>query len=365
MAIVPIEVVEVGDVARADVARAITMANSLQDSFVFVHLSQDEGSSIRQHAYRKLLAHDFLDRMEEARTTMRGYHPFLIAFVDAPMDGKKYANLFASARAEKGLAVVTTAHVADVILPGDRLVAYVLYYLARYALGFMCPHLRGHEEDRQCVFDRKAHKAQLLESMRRRPLCDSCRTTLLGSNSSLSPVQLEALDSLFERAGVLLEMDPPSGRSRPTAFIGSSVEGLNVARRLQSLLEHELDAVVWDQGTVFGLGDSTLEALESAVRTYDFGIFVCTPDDKGERRGETLVMARDNVLFELGMFVGRLTRRRAYIVYPRGCGIALPSDLKGITAATYDLSKSNLDARLGPAAEKVRAAVLRELGPSE
>ena len=40
--------------------------------------------------------------------------------------------------------------------------------------------------------------------------------------------------------------------SRPLMFIGSSTEGLSVARALQAELEHDVDAKVWDQG-VFGL----------------------------------------------------------------------------------------------------------------
>ena len=48
------------------------------------------------------------------------------------MDGQKFSNLFGSHRAEDGLAVATTANVADIIVPGDRMVAYILYYLARY-----------------------------------------------------------------------------------------------------------------------------------------------------------------------------------------------------------------------------------------
>jgi predicted nucleotide-binding protein len=49
--------------------------------------------------------------------------------------------------------------------------------------------------------------------------------------------------------------------SRPQMFIGSSTEGLPVARALQAELENDVDAKVWDQG-VFGLSDSSLEALE-------------------------------------------------------------------------------------------------------
>jgi len=82
-------------------------------------------------------------------------------------------------------------------------------------------------------------------------------------------------------------------------FIGSSREGIEIANKLQELLAEDFSVVVWNQGTVFGLGDSTLEALEAAILEYQFGIFVFTPDDELHSRGKTKTVARDNVLFEL------------------------------------------------------------------
>jgi predicted nucleotide-binding protein len=93
-------------------------------------------------------------------------------------------------------------------------------------------------------------------------------------------------------------------------FIGSSSQGLNVANDVQSLLHREFLVEVWNQGTIFGLGNATLEDLEAAVLAYDFGIFVFTPDDRLDARGHVRTVARDNVLFEFGLFVGKLTRRR-------------------------------------------------------
>jgi predicted nucleotide-binding protein len=61
-------------------------------------------------------------------------------------------------------------------------------------------------------------------------------------------------------------------------FIGSSTEGLEVARLLQAELEHDVDGTVWSQG-VFGLSQSGLEALEAKARTFDFAALVLTPDD--------------------------------------------------------------------------------------
>ena len=355
----PIEIVEVGDVPREDIARAITVANAKQKDFEFIHMSYSDSQELRQHAYRRVNVADFLDTMDAYRRRLRGYHPYLITFVDSFLDGKRVANLFGSHRAESGLAVVTTCNIPDIIVPGDKMVAYVLYYMARYALSFVYPSHKVHQANRKCVFDAKVEKRVLLESMNDRPLCDECRKTLLSPDSLLSPSQLDSLTTLIAESGRLLKQDSEPKKSRPTAFIGSSVEGLDIARKLQELLQSDLAAVVWDQGKTFGLGDATLESLAKAVLEYDFGIFVFTPDDELHTRGQTKNVARDNVIFELGLFAGKLTRHRALVVHPRGKAIALPSDLKGITTATYDGTLDNLAAALGPACQPIREAVRR------
>jgi predicted nucleotide-binding protein len=75
----------------------------------------------------------------------------------------------------------------------------------------------------------------------------------------------------------LSTVSPTKRRSRPSVFVGSSTEGLRIAQALQSLLDRDFDVIIWDQSEVFGLGRVTIEALESAVSKYDFGIFVFCP----------------------------------------------------------------------------------------
>jgi len=66
--------------------------------------------------------------------------------------------------------------------------------------------------------------------------------------------------------------------------------------------------------------------------------------------------ARDNVLFELGLFMGTLGRENTFIVCSRD--VHLPSDLAGITPAYYDITdKSNFEANLGPVCTKLEIAM--------
>jgi len=68
-------------------------------------------------------------------------------------------------------------------------------------------------------------------------------------------------------------------RSRPSVFVGSSTEGLKIAKALQVLLDHACEATIWSQG-VFGLSQGTLESLVHALDQFDYAALVLTADDQ-------------------------------------------------------------------------------------
>ena len=52
---------------------------------------------------------------------------------------------------------------------------------------------------------------------------------------------------------------------------------------------------------------------------------------------------RDNVYFELGLFMGSIGPERCFIVMPRNEAFHLPSDLAGITPVDYNSSRTDGD----------------------
>src|SRR5258705_7480494 len=123
-------------------------------------------------------------------------------------------------------------------------------------------------------------------------------------------------------------------------FVGSSVEGLAVAYAVQQNLEHKAEVTVWDQG-IFYLSKSALDSLIQALDRFDFGIFIFNADDILTMRGDENRTVRDNVVFELGLFVGRLGQDRSFILMPHGQDdFHLPTDLIGMTPGTYQADRS-------------------------
>lgn len=145
--------------------------------------------------------------------------------------------------------------------------------------------------------------------------------------------------------------------SRPSLFIGSSSEGLSVAKAMQINLDNVCDVEIWHQGT-FGLSGGTLQSLLLAVKRFDFAALVLTPDDLIESRGQQSNSARDNVLFELGLFMGSLGQEQTFVVFNRSANLKLPSDLAGVTMATYNIhSSGNLTSSLGAASSQIEEAI--------
>jgi CAP12/Pycsar effector protein, TIR domain len=149
---------------------------------------------------------------------------------------------------------------------------------------------------------------------------------------------------------------------KPSLFIGSSTEGLDFARAVRTSLSDVAETALWNDG-VFSLGRTFIESLISAVSRFDFAALVLTPDDRMVVRNDQTLGPRDNIVFELGLFMGRLGRERTFIVRPGSGDLKIPSDLAGVSVASFDWPRSdgNHRAALGPACDLMREAI-RDLG---
>lgn len=153
---------------------------------------------------------------------------------------------------------------------------------------------------------------------------------------------------------------------KPKLFVGSSVEGLKVAYGVQANLQRYAEVTVWDQN-VFKLSRNTMESLIAILDKSDFAIFVLSPDDVALIREKQRTTARDNVIFELGLFIGRLNRERTFFLVPHDQqDFHLPTDLVGMTPGTFENDREieNWQAATAVACESIRT-VLKNWAPSD
>lgn len=163
---------------------------------------------------------------------------------------------------------------------------------------------------------------------------------------------------LFERNRLVKPI-----HARVRIFIICSVEALSVARLIHNGLQHDpFDVIIWSEG-VFKVTNYTLETLEGEVDQADFAIAIAHGDDIAEIREKEWPVPRDNVIFELGLFMGRLGRARAILMEPRDDKVKLPSDFAGVTTIGYRYVPGKDEAsHVAPAVNALRTHI-QTLGP--
>lgn len=147
----------------------------------------------------------------------------------------------------------------------------------------------------------------------------------------------------------------------PRVFIASSSEQMAVARNIAQVLCEQamLDVRVWDQ--LFEFSATYIESLESELDRADFAVVVLTGDDAANVRAVSTVLPRDNVLFELGLFIGRLGRPRCFFFVDAASGTQIASDLSGVKAVSYHPDQLPPDPRK-PTLHLQATQVARQMG---
>lgn len=167
------------------------------------------------------------------------------------------------------------------------------------------------------------------------------------------------------------------GRIRErSVFIGCSSQGLKHAEALKNEIDSELkrqgsdiECMLWNEEDLFELSYTTIENLVEIAKTLKgngFAVMLLTPDDKvvinkGVGNEKDSFAARDNVIFELGFFMGVLGRERVYCVYPENKALRIPSDWNGVTNAQYHYVKTqrtHIQNKMIEPAKKIVNAIL-------
>lgn len=145
-------------------------------------------------------------------------------------------------------------------------------------------------------------------------------------------------------------------------FISSSSENLDIAYAVQeNFEEYGFHPTVWTQNMI-KLSDTIIESLISSLSDFDYAIFIFNPSDITNIRDKTVNTVRDNVIFELGLFIGSLGRESCFFITPKNIkNLHLPTDLLGVIPATYDNHRENKVASLGPACNRIQNIIKLQL----
>jgi hypothetical protein len=127
---------------------------------------------------------------------------------------------------------------------------------------------------------------------------------------------------------------------QPRIFIGSSSESIKIANACNVALDHVSEPTTWPYA-FDRAGTDALSSLITKAKNSDFALFIFSPDDINIMRDKSQPTVRDNVLFELGLFIGALGKERCFILRPRGEELYIASDLTGIN--TYEFNANRQD----------------------
>ena len=157
--------------------------------------------------------------------------------------------------------------------------------------------------------------------------------------------------------------------TKPRVFIGSSAESLPELRIIQKVLSSFAVVVPWTDESLKRIGGFFLQSLLEHAPTFDFAIFVFGGHDIITSRGVIQPAARDNVIFEAGLFMAHLGAERTPVIAPRNINLKVLTDFAGLVLADYEAPnfkspnyKSELARAMRGACEKIVKRI-KELGP--
>ncbi len=129
--------------------------------------------------------------------------------------------------------------------------------------------------------------------------------------------------------------------SKLKVFVGSSSEAREhdvVIRK--TLEEYGIEAISWSE--IFHPGDFGLDSLIKISNEINGALIIATSDDATWYRGNEYFTPRDNILFEMGLFIKALGRNKTGFILLKnlsGSSPKIPTDLAGLNLITYDVSK--------------------------
>jgi|GEM_PF-1892261 len=217
------------------------------------------------------------------------------------------------------------------------------FLLSEFALAAACHSvgvqeaiLRPHEKTTGCIGDLCLYKSDIIHKLRAGYVCPEHSQLLLQLGARQS--QLAAIATVLN-VGRSYALGRHEDLRRYGAFTADRVfivHGRDQAARME--LEQLIRRVGLEPVAIMNepiQGRTVIEQIEE-YSGVGYAFILCTPDDEGKLRGGTSLnpRPRQNVVFEYGLFVGIVGRKRVCCIAPEG-QIEVPSDLAGVLQLRY------------------------------
>ena len=155
---------------------AIDSLNKVQTEFRFEIPSEN----LRNIVYKNrsaFKANEVFQWVEDYKNKAKGNRKYTIIVLDKSLSSDNFSNLFGTINSQRTTAMFTVDSAEQFV--NDK-IRFCRYYLTRYALNFLAPKIRSHENEmnKDCIFHFKRDKKEIRLSLDSGNICDSCRTII-------------------------------------------------------------------------------------------------------------------------------------------------------------------------------------------
>lgn len=209
-----------------EIEQAIAPLNQIQSDFVYQITSKTYQDFLFVHKSNNYKSEDVFSWINDFKEKAKGHRPFVIVVVDGFLQSKRLSNIFGTVSAKNGFAVFTTHDFEHFVY--DR-IRYLRYYLVRYALNFIEPSIKSHNDPtrKTCIFHKKMEKLEIRDSLNSGGICNACFDQL---KPKLTFGIRNSIDSLLQ---IVSNQFPYS-----LVIKGGGVKGLAFAGALLELEKH-------------------------------------------------------------------------------------------------------------------------------
>lgn len=217
-----IEILAIKESLYKNIKPACDSLNKVQNEFIFSIPPDRLKDSLFLKKRNEYYSLDVFQWMRDYRQNSGGNRPYIITVIDGFLSSPKLSNLFGTSSPNEGLALFTINDFDQFI---NDIVRFCRYYFVRYAIGFLQPILKNHDDPKrtECMFHKKMHKVEIRNSLNTGALCEECYDKLRPK------LNLEISDAISRMLLVVSNQHPFSivikgGGVKGLAFAGALLE---------------------------------------------------------------------------------------------------------------------------------------------